>query len=86
MEVTVSGLHLTDAERTAAGGLQLRIAPAAGVLLISGLMPGEAFSIYTLQGQLVYESKASSPEETIYLREKGVYILRHKDRTCKFSW
>ncbi|GAB6393889.1 MAG: Ig-like domain-containing protein [Bacteroidales bacterium] len=83
MEVTVSGLHLTGTEEAASAAL--RITPAAGGLLVSGLTPGETLSIYTLQGQLIYQASAASPEETIYWGEKGIYILKHKDRTCKFS-
>jgi hypothetical protein len=62
-----------------------KIAPAAGGLLISGLTSGATFGIYTLQGQLVYQAKASSPEEHIYLQEKGIYMLRHKEKAYKFS-
>ncbi|GAB6393780.1 MAG: Ig-like domain-containing protein [Bacteroidales bacterium] len=69
-----------------AASAHLRITPADNGIIISGLTPGKNISIYTLQGQLLYESKASSPEETIYLQDKGVYILRHKGKTCKFSW
>jgi hypothetical protein len=67
-----------------AASAALRISPADNGLLISGLTPGKTFSIYTLQGQLLYQAQASSPEETIYLREKGIYILRHKDKAYKF--
>ncbi|GAB6394377.1 MAG: Ig domain-containing protein [Bacteroidales bacterium] len=85
MEVTVSGLHLTGTEEAASAAL--RITPDAGDgLLISGLTPGKAFSIYTLQGQLLYQATASSPEETIYLREKGVYILYHAGQYNKFAY
>jgi hypothetical protein len=62
------------------------IPSAAGGIFISGLTPGKAFSIYTLQGQLLYESKATSPEEHIYLQEKGVYILYHAGQYSKFSY
>jgi hypothetical protein len=64
----------------------LRITSANGGIFISGLTPGKTFSIYTLQGQLLYQAQASSPEETIYLQDKGVYILRHKGKAYKFSW
>jgi hypothetical protein len=62
----------------------LRVVSENNGAFISGLTPGETFSIYTLQGQLVYESKASSPEERIYLQDKGVYILRHKEKFLLF--
>ncbi|GAB6393590.1 MAG: hypothetical protein MdMp014T_2963 [Treponematales bacterium] len=54
-------------------------------LLISGLAPGETFGIYTLQGQLVYQAKATSPEARIRLHDRGVYILRQKNKTYKFN-
>jgi hypothetical protein len=64
----------------------LRVIAESRGIVISGLTPGKAFSIYTLQGQLLYEGKATSPEETIYWGEKGVYILRHKDKQVKFNY
>ncbi|GAB6393861.1 MAG: hypothetical protein MdMp024_0173 [Bacteroidales bacterium] len=70
---------IAEAENTA-----LRIVSENNGIFISGLTPGETFGIYTLQGQPVYESKASSPEEHIYLQDKGVYILRHKGKAYKF--
>jgi hypothetical protein len=70
-----------------AASAALRITPAAGGgLLVSGLTPGKIFSIYTLQGQLLYQASAASPEAYIHLQEKGVYILMHQDRTYKFYW
>ncbi|GAB6395128.1 MAG: Ig-like domain-containing protein [Bacteroidales bacterium] len=74
----------TGAEEAASA--VLRITPADNGLLISGLTPGKTFGIYTLQGQLLYQATAASPEEHIHLRDKGLYILRHKDRAYKFSW
>ncbi|GAB6395217.1 MAG: Ig-like domain-containing protein [Bacteroidales bacterium] len=65
----------------------LRIAPAAaGGILVSGLTPGKTLSIYTLQGQLIYQATAASPEEYIHLQEKGVYILYHAGQYSKFSY
>jgi hypothetical protein len=62
----------------------LRIVSEDNGVFISGLTPGEVFSIYTLQGRPVYQAKATSPEERIYLRDKGVYILRQQARAYKF--
>jgi hypothetical protein len=62
----------------------LRIVSEDNGVFISGLTPGEVFSIYTLLGQPVYQAKATSPEERIYLRDKGIYILKHQDRAYKF--
>jgi hypothetical protein len=82
-QVIVAGLGATSTEE--AGNSALRIASAGNGILISGLTQGEAFGIYTLQGQLVYKAQASAPEEYIYLQDKGVYILKHKDKAYKFS-
>jgi DNA-binding protein len=78
--------RIVDTGTEEATNTVLRIISTDNGISISGLTPGETFGIYTLQGQLLYESKATSPEETIYLREKGVYILRHKGKAYKFSW
>jgi hypothetical protein len=64
----------------------LRIIPAAGGIFISGLTPGEPFSIYSLQGQLIYQATASSPEAHIYLHNRGVYILYHSGQYGKFAY
>jgi hypothetical protein len=76
--------RIVDTGIDEAASAVLRIVSESDGIFISGLTPGETFSIYTLQGQLVYEGKATSPEERIYLQDKGVYILRHKDRVYKF--
>ncbi|GAB6394948.1 MAG: hypothetical protein MdMp024_1260 [Bacteroidales bacterium] len=78
--------HIVSTGTEEAASAALRITPANGGLLVSGLTPGATLSIYTLQGQLIYQASAASPEEHIYLREKGVYILRHKDKAYKFNW
>jgi hypothetical protein len=83
-EVTLSFNITTGMEE--ATTFVLRIIPAAGGIFISGLTPGETLSIYSLQGQLIYESKATSPEAHIYLREKGVYILYHAGQYGKFAY
>jgi hypothetical protein len=75
---------LTGTEEAA--GAALRITPADNGIIISGLTPGENFGIYTLQGQLLYQATATSPEETIYLGEKGIYILYHDGQYSKFSY
>jgi hypothetical protein len=82
-QVIVAGLGATGAEE--AENSALRIASAGNGILISGLTPGDAFGIYTLQGQRVYQAQATAPEEYIYLQDKGVYILKHKEKAYKFS-
>ncbi|GAB6393845.1 MAG: Ig-like domain-containing protein [Bacteroidales bacterium] len=77
-------MRTTDAEESATAGV-LQFASADNGVFINGLTPGEVFGIYSLQGQLIYQAKASSPEEHIYLQDKGVYILKHKDKAYKFS-
>ncbi|GAB6395328.1 MAG: Ig-like domain-containing protein [Bacteroidales bacterium] len=64
----------------------LRIIPAGDGIFISGLTPGETFSIYTLQGQLIYQATASSPEAHIYLHNQSVYILYHSGQYGKFAY
>jgi hypothetical protein len=54
-----------------------------GVLLITGLVQGEHFRIYNLQGQPVYQGKATATEERVPLRERGVYIVTAGDRVVK---
>ncbi|GAB6394054.1 MAG: hypothetical protein MdMp024_0366 [Bacteroidales bacterium] len=86
--VIVGGLRLladTGREEPAAGRLHA-VATEGGWLLISGLTPGEPFGIYNLQGRLIYQATASSPEEHIHLRDKNIYILIHKDKAFKFNW
>jgi hypothetical protein len=61
----------------------LKAASANGVLLITGLVPGERFRIYNLQGQLVRHGKATATEARILLRERGVYIVTAGNRVAK---
>jgi hypothetical protein len=83
-EVTKS-FRIIDAGIEEAENSVLRIVSEDnGVLFISGLTPGEALIIYTLQGQPVYESKATLPEAHIYLQDKGIYILKHQNKSYKF--
>jgi hypothetical protein len=61
------------AAQSPAGGV--RAASVSGALVITGLVEGERFCIYNLQGQLVYRGKASASEERVPLRNRGVYIV-----------
>jgi len=58
------------------------IATVSG-LLISGLVPGEDFHIYNLQGQLFYKGKAVTSEQHVRLRDQGIYIITTGDKTVK---
>jgi hypothetical protein len=62
----------------------LRAWSADGILHISGLRPGEAFSIYTIQGQLIYKGIAYTGEEEAALTNTpGIYILAAGERRIK---
>lgn len=57
---------------------------AGGVLHISGLRSGEAFDIYTIQGQLIYKGIARTGNEAVTLASTGgVYILSAGERRIK---
>jgi hypothetical protein len=58
------------------------IATASG-LYISGLIPGETFSVYNLLGQLSYKGKATVSEQYINLRNRGIYIITNGNKTVK---
>jgi hypothetical protein len=66
--VTATALHAYAAD----GGLQ-----------VSGLIPGELLTIYTMQGQLVYKGKAIANEQHVPLYGRGVYIVVNGNRTVK---
>jgi hypothetical protein len=57
-------------------------ATASG-LYISGLIPGETFSVYNLRGQLFYKGKATASEQYVNLRDRGVYIITNGNKTVK---
>jgi hypothetical protein len=61
----------------------LKATSGNGVLLITGLVQGEHFCIYNLQGQLICHDKATATEERIPLRERGVYIVTAGNRVVK---
>jgi hypothetical protein len=61
----------------------LKATSVSGVLLITGLVQGELFRIYNLQGQLLCHGKAATTEERVPLRERGVYIVIAGNRTVK---
>jgi len=55
-------------------------------LRIYGLTPGAILKLYNLQGMLIYQVQATSPEQNIYLRDKGVYILATGGRNLKIVY
>ncbi|GAB6395651.1 MAG: Ig-like domain-containing protein [Bacteroidales bacterium] len=84
-EVTKSFRIIDTGTEEAANTVLRIVSEDNGTFFFSGLTPGKAFSIYTLQGQPVYESKATSPEAHIYLQDKGIYILKHQNKSYKFN-
>jgi hypothetical protein len=56
-----------------------------GMLYISGLMAGQAFSVYNITGTLIYQGIANVETRFIAspLPQRGVYIIRSGDKTVK---
>ncbi|MDR1527821.1 MAG: hypothetical protein LBS46_09190, partial [Dysgonamonadaceae bacterium] len=52
-------------------------------LHVSGLIPGESWTIYNMQGQLFYKAKATGREAFVPLRARGVYMVIAGDRMVK---
>jgi hypothetical protein len=59
----------------------LRATVTASGLYISGLIPGEMFSIYNLWGQLFYKGKATVSGQYVSLLDRGIYIIPNGNRT-----
>ena len=64
-------------------GSSLKALLTNGLLHIAGLQPGEAFSLYTVGGQLVYQGTAKSTSEYIPFPGRGIYILTNGRETVK---
>jgi polygalacturonase len=64
------------------GGVLLAV-PADDGFTVTGLVHGEAFGVYNLQGRLVACGKATSAKAHIYLRDKGAYIIVAGERKAK---
>ena len=52
-------------------------------LQVHGLVSGEVFSIYNMSGRLFFKGKATGAEETVPLRERGIYIVAAGERRVK---
>jgi hypothetical protein len=52
-------------------------------LLITGLQANELFRVYSLQGTLIYQGKATSTETFVNLPVRGIYIVAAGDRKIK---
>jgi hypothetical protein len=54
-----------------------------GGLQILGLVPGEVFRIYTLQGKLIYQGKAIAEEQFVRIPAAGMYLVLAGERRIK---
>jgi hypothetical protein len=61
----------------------LRAHATAGGLQITGLIPGQPFALYNIEGQLFYKGKATATEARIPLRARGVYVVVSGKRILK---
>ena len=52
-------------------------------LYIGGLFVGEEFSVYSMMGQLVYQSVAQNETERVTLNTHGLYVVRAGNRVVK---
>ncbi|GAB6393857.1 MAG: hypothetical protein MdMp024_0169 [Bacteroidales bacterium] len=69
-----------------AAGAALRITPAAGGILISGLTPGKNISIYTIKGEKYYTGTAQSDVFRLDNIPAGIYIFYHAGQNSKFAY
>lgn len=70
--VTVTGKS-TGIGNVQTGGLHARA--GNGGLRISGLVPGEIFSIYSVHGQMLYQAEASDNDAWVVVHGHGIYIV-----------
>jgi hypothetical protein len=54
-----------------------------GLLHINGLTEGQEWSVYNIQGKLLYKAQARTTETTIPLSDRGVYIVVSGNRSVK---
>ena len=80
LSVTVSE-NLTDNEMQPHASFQAFMHD--GLLHVSGLVPGEQLTIYSVTGALVYQTIASSTETDLPLNVKGLYLIKAGNRTVK---
>jgi hypothetical protein len=89
------GLSITIEPKSAIKNMQSSALTAYaqnGILHVSGLMPGETFSLYTITGILVAESRRGEPlrspdngEVTIKLPANGIYIVKAGNKVAKVT-
>jgi uncharacterized repeat protein (TIGR02543 family) len=63
----------------------LRAWMSNGLLHVEGLTEGEAWSVYSVSGVLVYSSIATGGEADIPLKAQGVYIVQSGENSVKIS-
>jgi hypothetical protein len=63
--------------------LPLRAWTNNGTLHVSGLTPGQPWSVYSISGTLVYRNIAVDANVNIPLPERGLYIIQSGNRTIK---
>jgi len=86
-EITVSGI--IEAVKYIGTGIDNAEVPALkayalkGSLHISGLRPGESFSIHNINGQLLYKGKAKTEREHVAIGSNGVFVVTAGNRSIK---
>ena len=73
-EVTVAFESITGVDENLTAN-PLKAWTRDGLLHVSGLTPGEVWSVYGVSGALVYQNVAMSNEATIPIRDHGVYMV-----------
>ena len=82
-EVVATFVNHTGVEEVAAQQLRLYPNPARDYVLLEGIPAGATVVIYTLEGERVYQTEATSETLRIELTQlqEGAYILRVGDET-----
>jgi hypothetical protein len=66
-----------------AGANALKAFSANGTLYISGLIPGQPYSVYNTTGALVFKGIAGGSKTEIAIPVRGLYIIRSANETVK---
>ena len=61
----------------------LKAIVSQGLLHISGLIPGDLLTLYSMTGTLIYQTTPVTNEITIPLTAKGIYIAKAGNKTVK---
>lgn len=54
-----------------------------GLVVLSGLTPGEEYAVYAMDGHLVCKEKAEASTVSFPIRTKGIYLIRYLKTTLK---